>query len=84
METITKNNICDNEDKLCINGILQTFLKCDVLDILPECLFLVIELSFLSIISFFIFHVLIIYECVYYHDNGTIGLIIHELNEYYF
>ena len=56
METITKNNICDNEDKLCINGILQTFLKCDVLDILPECLFLVIELSFLSIISFFIFH----------------------------
>ena len=34
----------------------------------------------------FLFHVLIFYECicVFHHDNGTIGLIIHDINEYYF
>ena len=84
METITKNDNCDNIDKLCINGIFERLLKCYLFDILPECLFIVIALSFLSIILLFIFHILIFYECIFYYDNVTICLIIHDLNGNYF
>ena len=80
----TKNDKCDNGDKLCINGIFQGILKCDILDILSEYLSIVIGLSFLSIILFVVFHILIFYECIFHHNNGTIGLIIHDSDEYYF
>lgn len=75
---ITANNDnCNNVDKLWINGIFQTFLN--------EYLFIENGLLLLSIISFFIFPLLIFYKWIFfYHDNGTSGLIIDDLNGYYF